>query len=329
MQPGAAAPAENGRQQVERHGVGGVLAPRERTGNQVGLLHQGAESVETVGPRRGERIGRMDAAACGERADRLEGMRSGHLWIHVPHDDSEHVGRGIEAAIVVAEILAPDPVERPAEADDGLPDRIVREKPPEDRIGHDRQRIGLAHGDLLEHDPPLALDILLVEGRAGDERHERVPRLGETVRRHICVVLRQLEIRGSVDDAADRPEGRESGIALSRRGVSFLEEQVLEEVRHPGKPPRFVARAHSRGDLDEDGAAPRTAVHHHRHSVLAHEREDKRRSRLGYSDHSFGRFRILRDGRARLRHVRHSPMTGRKPHAGERNISQRPRRRVF
>ena len=110
----------------------------------------------------------------------------------------------------------------------------------EDRLAHqvvhELVRRVLVHRDLLEHD--LALGIEVGEDRRVDHVRHHVERLLEVVVRDPDVDDRVLPRGRRIQLAAEPVEDLRD--VLRRVGASPFEEQVLEEVRHPGPRRRLV-----------------------------------------------------------------------------------------
>jgi hypothetical protein len=120
----------------------------------------------------------------------------------------------------------------------------------------------LVHGDLLEHDLALGVDL----GVGGTEEH-----LGEQLERAIRVDVEEAGVKLRRLLACRRVHGRPEPVEHLRdllRGMALgaLEQQVLEEVRHPSVIRVLVARADPdpqserhrahRGDRLGDDAGP-------------------------------------------------------------------------
>jgi hypothetical protein len=125
---------------------------------------------------------------------------------------------------------------------------------PEDRLRDDVEDELLGrvvdHGDLLEHDLPLGVQVV----EAGDEHH-----VGHDVQRRLDVLVedagvddRVVACRGGVQLAAVGVE--DLGDLEGRVGRRALEQQVLEEMADARVRVALVARARPDPDADRDRA---------------------------------------------------------------------------
>jgi hypothetical protein len=115
----------------------------------------------------------------------------------------------------------------------------------------DVARVVVRHGELLEDDPALGLELLGVDEAGGDHVGEHVDGHREVAVPHLGVVAGVLLGGDGVVLAADRVERHRDVERRARRGA--LEEQVLEEVR--GAEVAGLLVAGSDGDPHADGRA--------------------------------------------------------------------------
>ena len=148
--------------------------------------------------------------------------------------------------------------------------------------------------DLLDHDAALAVELLGVEPRAPDEVGQQVDRRRRRLGADGDVEGDEVVARVGVEHAAEALGGLVD-VAVGRVLLAALEDEVLEEVRHPVLLRALGARAGVEGD------------------------EDRQRARAGQRDavdrQPVGRRRVLV---LTLRHCAHHPRARRAARLGRR-----------
>ena len=209
------------------------------------------------------RAGLAGRGGAGLRRHRLDELHE-PVVVDAPGRGDDHVVRPVAAAVERAERAPRDAGDHVGRAEHRPPQRMPAEHRLRDEVEDELLRRVVDHGDLLEHDLPLGVEV----GEAGREDH---------VRHH---VERRLEML--VEDA-----GVDDGVVAGRRGVQLaaegveglrdldrgvrrraLEEEVLQEVADAGVRVVLVARAGADPEADRDrahcgqrlGDDPRAAV---------------------------------------------------------------------
>jgi hypothetical protein len=142
-------------------------------------------------------------------------------------------------------------------------------------VGH-RGGLVVVAVDLLDDHAALAVELVGVDARAGHEVREQVHRGHQRLRARGDVEGDQV-VRGVGVELRAEPLGRLVHVAVGRELLAALEDEVLEEVRHPVLVGPL--RAGARVERDERGDRARA-----RHPEL-HERETRMEGRLVDFDH--------------------------------------------
>ena len=165
------------------------------------------------------------------------------------HDD---VRRHVAGVVEAAQRVGPGAADDLGAADDGPPERVIAE----DGLAQDVEdlvlRVVLVHGDLLEHDLALLLELALVEARAPDHVGHRVERLGQMDVEHAGVQRGRLLAGARVELGAHRVEE----LVDLQRAVALRapEEHVLDEVRQAGVGRVLGGRARADPEAERHGS---------------------------------------------------------------------------
>ena len=138
-------------------------------------------------------------------------------------------------------------------AEHGAAERMLAERGVVDQVLGDGRRLVVRARDLLDHDAALAVQLLGVESRAPDEVRQQVDRLERALGAHGDVEGDEVVARVRVELAAD-PLGRLVDRSVVGELLAALEDEVLEEVRHPVLLRALGARAGVERDERGDGA---------------------------------------------------------------------------
>ena len=194
------------------------------------------------------------------------------------------VAARVHLAVIGREHAACDRGDHIGRPDHGPSQRVTPEDRFREEIVHELARCVLVHGDLLEHD--LALGVEIGERRREHHVGHHVQRLLNVVVRYACVHHRVLPRRGGVELAAEGVENL--GDLLRVVVLRALEEQVLDEVRDARLCVRLVARARADPEPDRDRTDARHPLGDHalagvelRDDVFLHDRIIVPRGRAG------------------------------------------------
>ena len=143
-------------------------------------------------------------------------------------------------------------------AEHGAPERVLAERGAVDQVLRDGRGLVVGAVDLLDHDAALAVELLGVEAGAPDEVGQQVDRGRGALGAHGDVEGDEVVAGVGVQHAAE-PLGGLVDVAVVRVLLAALEDEVLEEVRHPVLLGTLVARARVEGDDHRQRARPRQA----------------------------------------------------------------------
>ena len=174
--------------------------------------------------------------------------------LQVPHDERA-AARARPAAVAEGDDrLARERVAQVLDrAEHGAPERVLAERGVVDQVLGDGRRLVVRACDLLDHDAALAVELLGVEPRTPDEVGQQVDRLQRLLGAHGDVEGDEVVARVGVQLAAD-PLGRLVDRSVVGELLAALEDEVLEEVRHPVLLRALGARAGVERDERGDGA---------------------------------------------------------------------------
>ena len=159
--------------------------------------------------------------------------------------DAGHVAGRVEGGDLVDRGVA----DHRRAADDRPPERMAAEDRLAEHVEHRVLRVVLVHGDLLEHDLALGVDVL--EGRPPHHVGHHVEGARQVLVEHPRVDGGALLVGAGVQLRAHRVEQL---VDLGRRvAVGAAEQQVLEEVREPGLGRRLAARAGAHEEAEGRG----------------------------------------------------------------------------
>ena len=187
--------------------------------------------------------GAGSGAATGSSARRSPSVRVASSTICVvvdrpgrrDHDRARHVAPGVELRDHVDRRVA----DHRRAADDRPPERVRAEDGLAEHVEDRVLRVVLVHGDLLEHDLALGVDVL--ERRPPHHVGHHVEGRRQVLVEHPRVDRGALLVGAGVELGAHAVEEL---VDLGRRvAVGAAEQQVLEEVREAGLPHRLTARA--------------------------------------------------------------------------------------
>src|SRR4051812_19203594 len=214
----------------------------------LGLLGDEAHPRRLVGrrrrQRRGRRAGALDAGRAHELDERVVVDRAGRR----DDDVRRHVARRVECPEGRRDRTADDL----GAADDRAPERVVAEDGLAEHVEDLVLRVVLVHGDLLEHDLALLLELALVEARAPDHVGHHVEGLGEVDVEHARVHRRRLLAGARVELGAHRVEQLVDLERLVARRPA--EQHVLDEVRQAGLGPALGGRARADPEAERHGS---------------------------------------------------------------------------
>ena len=196
-------------------------------------------------------------------------LRHHRLVIDRAGGSHHHVGRAVVAREVGRKLAAVERAHGLARPQDRAADRLVRKRRLLQPLEH--QIVGriLGGADLLHDHVLLALQLLRIERRIGQDVGENVERERHVGREHARVISRALDAGGGVKVAADRldllgdlPGGSPAGA---------LEGHMLQEMRDAVLVRPLVAAATAGPDAERGGLQMRHGV--------GHDRETRRKTR--------------------------------------------------
>ena len=185
-------------------------------------------STAPAGPRRGRARTAFPTSA---RRPSRAGARPGDepLVVDAPRRRDDDVVRPVPAAMKGAERALGDVRDHLGRPKDWAAQRVAAEDGLRDEVEDELLRRVVHHGDLLEHD--LSLGVEVVEAGSEDHVGHDVERRLQVLVEHARVDDRVVAGRGGVQLAAEGVE--DLGDLEGRVGRRALEEQVLEEVVTP------------------------------------------------------------------------------------------------
>ncbi len=211
---------------------------------------------------------RRDERPAHAHALRRRVLRPSLRTLDEPHDlvvlevagrRDDDVAADVHRTVVRGERATADARDHVARADHRPPERLVAEDGLREEIVDELLRRVLVHGDLLEDD--LALRVELRERRREDHVGHDVDRRVEVRVRHARVDHRVLARRCGVQLAAEPVERLGDLLRGVRRRA--LEEQVLDEMRDARALVLLVARTGADPVAERDGADARHALGDH------------------------------------------------------------------
>ena len=152
-------------------------------------------------------------------------------------------------------------------AQHGAPERVVAEGRPVDQVLGHRRGLVVGAVDLLDHDPPLAVELGGVEPCPADEIAQQVDRLGSALGTDGDVEGDQV-VAGVRVQHAPEPLGGLVDVLVGRVLLAALEHEVLEEVGHPVLLGTLVAGPGVERQQHGQRACARELEAVHGHSVL-------------------------------------------------------------
>ena len=205
---------------------------------------------------RRERRRGLEGLGAGQRGEALEELADGAVVGHVVEvaDDERAAVRARPAALAEGDDRVAR--ERPQVllgAEHRAPERVVAERRLVDELLGDRRRLVLVALDLLDDDAALLVELVGVEVRAAGEVREQVDRLHRRLRADRDVEGDEVVRRVGVERPAERLGGVVD-VAVVRVLLAALEDEVLEEVRHPVLLGTLRAGAGVEGREDRDRA---------------------------------------------------------------------------
>ena len=138
-------------------------------------------------------------------------------------------------------------------AEHGPPERMLAERRAVDELLGDRRGLVLVALDLLDDDPALLVELVGVDVGAPDEVRQQVGGVGGRLGAH-GDVKRDEVMRGVGVQRAAEALGGLVDVAVMGELLSALEDEVLEEVRHPVLLGALRARTGVERDEDRDCA---------------------------------------------------------------------------
>src|SRR3954449_13162030 len=214
----------------------------------LGLLGDEAHPRRLVGrrrrPRGPRRAGPPAAGRAHELDERVVVDRAGRR----DDDVRRHVARRMERAQRLGDRAA----DHLGAADDRAAEGVVAEYRLAEHVEDLVLRVVLVHGDLLEHDLALLLELALVEARAPDHVGHHVEGLGEVDVEHARVHRRRLLAGARVELGAHRVEQLVDLERLVARRPA--EQHVLDEVRQAGLGPALGGRARADPEAERHGS---------------------------------------------------------------------------
>jgi hypothetical protein len=173
--------------------------------------------------------------------------------VHRAGRRDDEVLRAVVAAVVRDDRVALGGLDVLGAAADGTAERVVPQDGLEEALARDVARVVVRHGELLEDDAPLGLELVGVDEAGGDHVGEHVDGHAEVAIADLGVVAGVLLGGDGVVLAAHGVEGH--GDVERRTGRRALEEEVLEEVRRPQVARLLVAGADGHPHADRGAAA--------------------------------------------------------------------------
>ncbi len=173
--------------------------------------------------------------------------------VHGARRRDDEVLRAVVAAVVRDDGVALGGFDVRGAAADGTAERVIPQVGLEEALADDVAGVVVRHGEILEDDPALGLELLGVDEAGGDHVGQHVDGHAEVAILHLGVVAGVLLGGDGVVLAADRVEGHGDVEGRARRRA--LEEEVLEEVRGSEVARLLVARADRDPQADRGAAA--------------------------------------------------------------------------
>jgi hypothetical protein len=197
---------------------------------QVRLLGVAALDLHAALEGRG-RVGLRRAARAGEAGQQLAGALAVEVR-EVAREERAAAGGGPLALAEGEDAVAREGAQVLLGTEHRAAERVLAVGGGVDQVVGDRGRHVVGPGDLLDHDPALAVELLAVDPRAADEVRQQVERGHDRLRPARDVERHDVVRRVGVELRAE-PLGGLVHVAVGRERLAALEDQVLEEVGHP------------------------------------------------------------------------------------------------